>query len=92
MIDVDETIFAAAVAVLRDDRLSRVIVEPTIDSEGDDAWQVTIVLRSDDVSGKEAFDTIVGIRRALVTAGDEQFPIIDFATEDELAADVDPES
>ena len=66
------------------------MLEPTTDSEGEDAWQVSIVLKSENVSGDEVIDLIIELRRALQLVGDERFPIVDFATEAELAADVDP--
>jgi hypothetical protein len=37
--------------------------------------------------GKEALETIFTIHKALLAAGDNSFPIVRFATEEELAAD-----
>ena len=91
MVDYKDIVFSTALSVLRLDRLSDVVLVPTTDPEGADAWQVSIVLKSEDVSGDEVIDLILGLRRALLAVGDERFPFVDFATVEELAADVDPE-
>jgi hypothetical protein len=74
--------------------LSRVISQPTTDSVGHDALNVTIVFSdaSQELNGRGAVDIIVRVQRELENAGDERFPIIEFATEDEMASNVDPEA
>jgi hypothetical protein len=74
--------------------LVKAYAEPTTDSLGRDALLVTIVLtndRGEGVSGDEALETLVRIRDDLLAAGDERFPILEYATEEELGAHGDPE-
>ena len=81
-------IISKAIETSLDRRLvRRVMVEPSVDSEGDAALDVTIVLDDSDPSGTEAITILVAIRDALSAAGDERFPIIEYTTEDELALD-----
>lgn len=82
----------AALTLLTRAKLSKVLSEPTLDSQGKDALQVTIVLRNGNLDGDIALDTIVGIERALRNSGDERFPIVDFVTEDEMTSHADIES
>jgi hypothetical protein len=42
------------------------------------------------ISGDKALDTIVTIQNRLLEAGDDRFPIIQFATEEELAESDSP--
>jgi hypothetical protein len=42
------------------------------------------------ISGDKALDTIVAIQNRLLEAGDDRFPIIQFATEEELAESDSP--
>ena len=81
-------IISKAIETSLDRRLvRRVMVEPSVDSEGDAALDVTIVLDDSDPFGTEAITILVAIRDALSAAGDERFPIIEYTTEDELALD-----
>ena len=81
-------IISKAIETSLDRRLvRRVMVEPSVDSEGDPALDVTIVLDDSDPSGTEAITILVAIKDALSAAGDERFPIIEYTTEDELALD-----
>ena len=77
-------------------RVTRAIAEPAIDLDGDDAWQVTIVLENDDavdaIDGGAVLDNLVQIHERLREKGDERLPIIRFATEEELRERDDPES
>ncbi len=69
--------------------------EPTIDSRGDEALRVTVVLSDDAASkmdGEMALDILVKISDDLRAKGEERFPIVEFATEEEWAAGDDPES
>jgi hypothetical protein len=69
----------------------RVQSEPTTDSQGKEALSILIVIAPDVVdtfNGDEVLDTLVQISDRLLEAGDERFPIIEYATEEELA-DVD---
>lgn len=70
--------------------LERVIVEPMVDSQGEEALRVTLVLDPnvvERVTGDQALDVLVDINDALQAAGDERLPIIFYATEQELRAD-----
>jgi len=69
--------------------------EPTLDSRGEEALQVTIVLhRYDDrmFKGGAVSNTLLEIVESLQKSGDDRFPIIFYATEEDLAQDDDPES
>ena len=77
----------AASVALQGAELSAVFGEPTFDSLGKDALVVTIVIRSgvEKISGDAAIDAFVRIQRDLSEAGEERFPIIEFATEEEMS-------
>lgn len=93
--EVDRVVDKAASAALRKARVSRVYSSPTLDSDGQEALNVTIVLRRGSrktVSGEAALSAIVRIGRDLWKNGEERFPIIEFVTEEELDASGDPES
>jgi len=69
----------------------RVESEPTADSEGQEALNLLIVIAPgvmEAVDGDEVLDTLVQIVDRLQEAGDDRFPIIEYATEEELA-DID---
>jgi hypothetical protein len=77
----------AATANLTTSAVSRVISEPTTDSEGRDALRITIVIEPNAVgklSGEAALDTLVEIQDGLREAGEERFPIVEYSTEAEL--------
>ena len=66
----------------------RVISEPTIDSTGEDAIRVVIVLApgaADRITGNAALNTLVGIQNELENAGERRLAIVEYATEEELA-------
>jgi hypothetical protein len=99
--EVDEIVKKAATAALEGQAgVQRVYSEPTLDSSGEEALQITIVLNKGSagkISGDGALRTLVSIDRALNQAKEERFPIIDFVTEEELAeeeleSDGDPET
>jgi len=93
---VNEVVNKAASATLkRGIGIRRVDSEPTLDSEGQEALHITIVLKggsADKISGDTALDTLVRIERALREASEERFPIISFVTEEELESSGDTES
>ena len=65
----------------------RVQSEPTVDSQGQDALYLTIVVApeaADRVSGDAVVNTLVQIHDRLRDAGDDRFPIIEYTTEAEL--------
>lgn len=76
--------------VLAHGTVERILTEPTTDSVGEDALRITLVMEPDSVpriTGDEAGDLIAGIQRTLHEAGEKRFPIIRYATEQELAMD-----
>jgi hypothetical protein len=84
---------AASAALKGAAKIQRVLSEPTVDSAGQEALRITIVLKRgnfDKVSGDGALSMLVGVNRALRDAHEERFPIIEFATEEELEVNADP--
>jgi hypothetical protein len=66
----------------------RVESEPTTDSQGEEALNLLIVIApaiAETISGKAVVDTLVQISARLQDAGDERLPMIEYATEEELA-------
>jgi hypothetical protein len=94
MVEIDEIATKAALAVLQKERVARVFTTPTVDSGGNDALRVTIVLpdeTADSMNGDLVLDTIVKIGDDLRLAGEDRLSLVKFATEDEVAADNDPD-
>ncbi|MGC2778811.1 MAG: hypothetical protein WA418_24595 [Bradyrhizobium sp.] len=82
-----------AAAHLSSENIVDAISEPTTDSEGRDALRITIVIKPGVVqrfAGDAVLDTLVQIQDRLREAGEERFPIIEYATEDELQESGDP--
>ena len=66
----------------------RVLSQPTIDSQGKEALQITIVIEPKSVaklSGEQVVDTLFDLQKRLPKEGEDRFPIIEYATPDELA-------
>jgi hypothetical protein len=90
MLEADKIIKIAKVAAaanLASSAVSRIISETTTDSEGRDALRITIVVNPnsiDKLTGDATLDTLVQIQEDLRKAGEERFPIIEYATEKEL--------
>jgi hypothetical protein len=77
-----------ATANLSSANFTSVLSSPAVDSEGHDALRITIVIKPAAVSkigGDAVLDTLVQIRNRLLKAGEERFPIIEYATEKELS-------
>jgi len=75
------------------DKVVRVESEPTIDFYGKEALDVLIVIApgvADGLSGDDVLETLVQISDRLLRDGDERFPIISYATEEELADNDSP--
>ena len=88
---VDQVVDKAASSALTRAVVSRVFSKPTIDSEGREALNVTVVLKQGkggSVSGDAALSAIVRIQHDLRERGEERFPIVYFATEEELEAPI----
>lgn len=76
-----------AKAHLGPEQVIRVAAEPAIDSEGREALRVTIVIRpgaAKQLGGDAVLDTLVGVQERLQEMGEQRFPIIEYATEQEL--------
>ncbi len=75
--------------------VGRVEASPTADSEGNDALDVLIVLNTpeaDSIRGEQTVEAIFCIQQDLLNAGERRFPIVEFATEEELSGSADTES
>jgi len=64
--------------------------ESTVDSEGRDALKITIVLTPGSTAAIKSkasavLDTLVQIKKKLQEEGEERFPIVEYATSEELA-------
>jgi hypothetical protein len=84
-----EIAHAVATAKLTSANVTSVSSSATIDSEGHDALRITIVIKSGSASkidGDAALDTLVGIQERLRAAGEERFPMVEYATKKELSA------
>jgi hypothetical protein len=93
--EVNRIASSTASALLGRARVHRAVSEPTIDSEGNEALRVIIVIESGkihEVSGDSALDAIVRIASDLQKSEDDRFPIVESVTEDELASSDDTES
>jgi hypothetical protein len=85
----------ALVAELGADNVVRVEHEPTIDSQGREALRVVVVITSNAtrklVNGT-ALDALVKLQERLRQMREERAPIIEYATEEELAQDAGSQS
>jgi hypothetical protein len=80
---------------LKPEVVEKVFAKPSIDSEGREALQITIVIKPDTAArldGDALLDTLVQIQDRLHEAGEERFAIVEYATEAELEAGDDPQS
>jgi hypothetical protein len=72
--------------------VKQVLAEPTTDSEGHEALRVTIVIEPGaaiKLNGDLILDTLVQVQDRLYEAGEDRFPIVEYATQDELEASGD---
>jgi len=70
-------------------------VEPALDSDGNEAVRITIVIAPGAVrklGGEAILDTLVELRRRLEAEGEVRFPLVEYATEAELSDSGDSES
>lgn len=92
MLDADkinEIIREIAEANLGSGTVDHVLSEPAVDSQGNDALRITIVITPSAASklvGDPLLDTLLQIQTTLSEKGEERFPIVEYATKDELAA------
>lgn len=75
--------------------IERVISEPATDWTGGDAVRITIVITPeavDRLSGDSVLDNLVEVHNRLAQAGETRLPMVEYATEQDLAYSGDPES
>ena len=88
-----EIVKKAASSILEGEAgIERVFSEPTADPRGEDALRITIVSKPgavEKISGEMAVETLVRIDEALRAANEDRFPMLEYATEDELASSDD---
>jgi hypothetical protein len=92
---VDRLVGEVAAATLASGVVDRIFSEPTLDSLGREALRITIVIEDDalpKISGDAALETLVGVHRKLQEAGEERFPILEYATHEDLAESGDSQS
>jgi hypothetical protein len=77
-------------------RVEDIQVEPRTDSLGDDALLVRVIISPLAVEELKRGDKVATARfefgRQLELAGEERFPVVEYATREELATDGDTES
>jgi hypothetical protein len=81
------------VAELGAENVVRAEYEPTTDSQGRDALKVTVVIApgaTKRLKGQSALSALVGVQKRLREMGEDRTPIIEYATEAELAQDAGP--
>ena len=98
MLDTDQIsqiVTGAVEANTTPNSVRRVMAEPAAAFDGEDAVRITIVLTPEAVkqlAAGDPVDVLVRIWNGLRKAGDDRFPILDYATEAELEAVGDSES
>lgn len=86
--EIDEIATAAAQANLTPQIAQRAFSVPTVDSEGQDALLLTIIIAPeavDHIAGKALLQNLIDTQRRLQTAGEERHAILSYATEQELS-------
>src|ERR1700682_4582304 len=76
-----------ATANLTSSSVSNIVSDSAIDSEGREALRITIVIKpgaATRIRGDAALDILVQIQDQLREAGEERFPIVEYATQEEL--------
>jgi hypothetical protein len=76
-------------AKLASANISSVSSSTAIDSEGNEALRITIVIKpgsESKIKGDATLDTLVGIQNRLRREGEERFAIVEYATKEELEA------
>ena len=89
---ISQIVSEVASANLAPQSIVRVVSEPTTDSEGREALRITIVVPPDSVTrlkGDAVLDNLVQIQNRLRDAGEERFPIVEYATQEELESSGD---
>jgi hypothetical protein len=84
---INEIVGEVATAYLTSEIVDRVISEPSVDSAGNDAVKITIVIKPDAIErlkGDPILDALLAIHDKLNEAGEERFPMVHYATQAEL--------
>ena len=84
-----------AAANLGSSTINHVLSEPAVESQGNDALRITIVITPGGASkleGDALLDTLLQIQTTLSEKGEERFPIVEYATTEELAASDEDQS
>lgn len=85
--EIDRIVETTARETLRKNSVVRTFHESTVDSEGNDALRIVIVLSPESVdrqTGEKVLNALTRIHDRLFEAGEERLPIVEYATEDEL--------
>jgi hypothetical protein len=83
----------ALASKLGKDNVVRLDWEPTTDSQGREALKITVVIApgaAQRLKGDAVLDALVKLRERLGEMGEERTPIVQYATEEELAQDASP--
>jgi hypothetical protein len=83
----------AVVAVLGQDNVVHVGWEPTVDSQGQEALRIIVVITPDatqKLKGGAVLDVLVSLQRRLNEMRENRIPMIEYATEAELQQDAGP--
>lgn len=70
--------------------LDDVLTEGMTISDGEEGLRITLVLTPesvDSISGNDALKLLIDIRNGLLREGEERFPIVEYATADDLEGD-----
>ena len=93
--EIEEIAVQAAADTIGARHILHAIVTPTTNAAGEDAIGITLVIKPSAhkalLAGK-SLDTLVLILERLGALKDDRWPIISYATEEDLAYDVDSES
>lgn len=86
--EIERIVKSTATANLSSSSVISVRSIPYIDSEGQQALRIIIVLTpssTSSIQGEAALNTLVQIQERLLHAGESRFPLVEYATEAELA-------
>ncbi|MGD9538532.1 MAG: hypothetical protein AB7P52_11445 [Alphaproteobacteria bacterium] len=86
---IKEIVEAAVRSTLERGSFIRTFAEPILDFEGGDALRITIVIEPnaiDKLTGEAVMNTLAEIQDRLRDEGEERFPIVEYATEEDLAS------
>lgn len=88
-------VFDSVAAHLPPGKLERVEVEPYINSVNEEGLAVTVVVANEEKlpgNGDTVLDIMLEVYDRLQEAGETRFPVLSFASEEELAHSGDPDT